>query len=249
MENKRPTGHGKKIGSGSAHVEKGEKVSSRPVGTGSGRTGSFDQRPGENRGGGQRSTAGKLGLLALLMILPKKYRRLLLIIIAVVAVFGLLTGKCGGSLTGYDTAVTEYPPVNDAPSYTQAPVVTKAPVVTEAPVITEAPVVTAAPLTGQARVKRVAPKGNGQDTVTVMIYMCGTDLESKYGMGTSDLGEMVKANISDKVNVIVETGGCKAWKNNIVSSSVNQIYQVQKGGLRRLESNFDHVQSLQILHL
>ncbi len=238
MENKRPTGHGKKIGSGSAHVEKGEKVSSRPVGTGSGRTGSFDQRPGENRGGGQRSTAGKLGLLALLMILPKKYRRLLLIIIAVVAVFGLLTGKCGGSLTGYDTAVTEYPPVNDAPSYTQAPVVTKAPVVTEAPVITEAPVVTAAPLTGQARVKRVAPKGNGQDTVTVMIYMCGTDLESKYGMGTSDLGEMVKANISDKVNVIVETGGCKAWKNNIVSSSVNQIYQVQKGGLRRLESNF-----------
>ena len=26
MENKRPTGHGKKVGSGSAHVEKGEKV-------------------------------------------------------------------------------------------------------------------------------------------------------------------------------------------------------------------------------
>ena len=71
-----------------------------------------------------------------------------------------------------------------------------------------------------------------------MIYMCGTDLESKYGMGTSDLGEMVKATISDKVNVIVETGGCRAWKNNIVSSSVNQIYQVQTGGLRRLESDF-----------
>ncbi|MBQ3488388.1 MAG: peptidase C11, partial [Clostridia bacterium] len=71
-----------------------------------------------------------------------------------------------------------------------------------------------------------------------MIYMCGTDLESKYGMGTSDLGEMVKATISDRVNVIVETGGCRAWKNNIVSSSVNQIYQVQTGGLRRLEDNF-----------
>ena len=68
--------------------------------------------------------------------------------------------------------------------------------------------------------------------------MCGTDLESKYGMGTSDLGEMVKATISDKVNVIVETGGCRAWKNNIVSSSVNQIYQVQTGGLRRLVDNF-----------
>ena len=116
MENKRPAGHGKKIGSGSAHVEKGEKVSSRPVGTGSGRTGSFDQRPGGNRGG-ERSTAGKLGLLALLMILPKKYRRLLLIIIAVVAVFGLLTGKCGGSFVDYDESVTEYTQPSDTSSY------------------------------------------------------------------------------------------------------------------------------------
>ena len=246
MENKRPTGHGKKVGSGSAHVEKGEKVSSRPVGTGSGRTGSFDQRPGENRDG-ERSTAGKLGLLALLLVLPKKYRRILLIVIAVVAVLGML-GKCGGAFSGND--VSYYPETNqlsqatDAPYYTYAPVVTEAPVYTEAPVITpapvvtEAPVVTAAPVVGEARAKRVVPKGNGKDTVTVMIYMCGTDLESKYGMGTSDLGEMVKATISDKVNVIVETGGCRAWKNNIVSSSVNQIYQVQTGGLRRLESDF-----------
>ena len=246
MENKRPTGHGKKVGSGSAHVEKGEKVSSRPVGTGSGRTGSFDQRPGENRDG-ERSTAGKLGLLALLLVLPKKYRRILLIVIAVVAVLGML-GKCGGAFSGSD--VSYYPETNqlsqatDAPYYTYAPVVTEAPVYTEAPVITpapvvtEAPVVTAAPVVGEARAKLVVPKGNGKDTVTVMIYMCGTDLESKYGMGTSDLGEMVKATISDKVNVIVETGGCRAWKNNIVSSSVNQIYQVQTGGLRRLESDF-----------
>ena len=242
MENKRPTGHGKKVGSGSAHAEKGEKVSSRPVGTGSGRTGSFDQRPGENRDG-ERSTAGKLGLLALLLVLPKKYRRILLIVIAVVAVLGML-GKCGGAFSGSD--VSYYPETNqlsqatDAPyTYaTDAPVVTQAPVITPAPVYTEAPVVTAAPVTGEARAKRVVPKGNGKDTVTVMIYMCGTDLESKYGMGTSDLGEMVKATISDKVNVIVETGGCKAWKNNIISSARNQIYQVQTGGLRRLEDNF-----------
>ena len=243
MENKRPTGHGKKVGSGSAHAEKGEKVSSRPVGTGSGRTGSFDQRPGENRDG-ERSTAGKLGLLALLLVLPKKYRRILLIVIAVVAVLGML-GKCGGAFSGSD--VSYYPETNqlsqatDAPYYTyatDAPVVTQAPVITQAPVYTEAPVVTAAPVTGEARAKRVIPKGNGKDTVTVMIYMCGTDLESKYGMGTSDLGEMVKATISDKVNVIVETGGCKAWKNNIISSARNQIYQVQTGGLRRLEDNF-----------
>ncbi len=90
----------------------------------------------------------------------------------------------------------------------------------------------------QAREKFYTPLGNGNDTVTVMIYMCGTDLESKYGMATSDLSEMVKANISDKVNVIVETGGAKAWKNSVVSNSVNQIYKVHKGGLERLEDNY-----------
>ncbi len=248
MENKRPSGHGRKVGSGSAHVEKGDKVSSRPVGTGSGRTGSFDQRPGEGRSGdGQRSTAGKLGLLALLLILPKKYRRLLIIAIVVVAVFGLLTGRCG-SLSGdvgyYTDNTSQLVQATDAPYYTAvpaataAPEVTKAPAATKAPAVTLAPEVTAEPLAVETRAKRVTPKGNGKDTVTVMIYMCGTDLESKYGMGTSDLTEMVKATISDKVNVIVETGGCKAWKNNIVSSSVNQIYQVQSGGLKRLVSDF-----------
>ncbi len=39
----------------------------------------------------------------------------------------------------------------------------------------------------QAREKRTVLKGNGQDTVTIMVYMCGTDLESRAGMGTSDL--------------------------------------------------------------
>lgn len=78
---------------------------------------------------------------------------------------------------------------------------------------------------------------NGKDTVTVMVYLCGTDLESKHGMATSDLSEMCKAKLSDKVNVIVYTGGCKEWKNDIVSNSKNQIYQVKDGGLVLLEKD------------
>lgn len=88
-----------------------------------------------------------------------------------------------------------------------------------------------------ARVKRTTVLGNGQDTITIMVYMCGTDLESKYGMGTADLQEMTAATLSDKVNLIVMTGGCKQWKNSIVSSSVNQIFKVEKGGLRLLEKD------------
>lgn len=79
--------------------------------------------------------------------------------------------------------------------------------------------------------------GNNQDTVTVMIYLCGTDLESKNGMASSDIQEMASAKFGDNVNVIIYTGGCSAWKTSGISSSVNQIYQLQNGKLKLLESD------------
>lgn len=88
-----------------------------------------------------------------------------------------------------------------------------------------------------ARQKYTSIVGSGADVVTIMVYMCGTDLESKSGMGTADLQEMAQANIGDNVNLIVYTGGCKGWKNNLVASNVNQIYQVKSGGLKCLKDN------------
>ena len=87
------------------------------------------------------------------------------------------------------------------------------------------------------RDKRTVIQGGGRDVVTIMVYMCGTDLESKSGMGTSDLMEMTKANIAENVNLIVYTGGCRKWNNSVISSSVNQIYKVESGGLARLVEN------------
>ena len=68
------------------------------------------------------------------------------------------------------------------------------------------------------------------DKTTIMIYMCGTDLESGSGMATSDLQEMAAATISDDVNLLVYAGGCSGWKNNLMSSSTNTIYQIMSGG-------------------
>ena len=85
-----------------------------------------------------------------------------------------------------------------------------------------------------SREKFTKIKGGGEDVVTVMVYLCGTDLESRSGMGTSDLQEMAAANIGSKVNLLVYTGGCSSWRNNIVSSKVNQIYQVMQGGVKCL---------------
>ncbi len=79
--------------------------------------------------------------------------------------------------------------------------------------------------------------GDKKDTVTIMIYMCGTDLESKYGMSSSDLQEMANAKYGDNVKIIVYTGGCSAWKTSAISSTTNQIYQVVNGGLQPLVSD------------
>ena len=88
-----------------------------------------------------------------------------------------------------------------------------------------------------SRAKRTVIKGNNQDTVTMMVYMCGTDLESKYGMASSDIEEMCQAsrNIGDKMNIIIYTGGCSKWKSNGISNSSNQFYQIKNGQLVKLK--------------
>ena len=73
-------------------------------------------------------------------------------------------------------------------------------------------------------------------TVTVMVYMCGTDLESKSGMATSDLEEMVNATLGDNINVILETGGASNWQNQIIKSNTNQRFRVKQGGLETLDA-------------
>ncbi|MBQ1849025.1 MAG: peptidase C11 [Lachnospiraceae bacterium] len=88
-----------------------------------------------------------------------------------------------------------------------------------------------------AREKYTKILGNGEDKVTLMVYLCGTDLESKGGMATSDLQEMMKAQFGDNVNLIVYTGGCKKWKNNVVANDKNQIYQVKNGQLVTLKKD------------
>ena len=89
-----------------------------------------------------------------------------------------------------------------------------------------------------ARDKYVSLRGNGEDTVTIMVYMCGTDLESKYGMATKDLNEMIRAELSDKINLIICTGGCSKWNNSRISNTRNQIFRIYGNDLEMLEDNF-----------
>ena len=88
-----------------------------------------------------------------------------------------------------------------------------------------------------SRSKRTVIKGGGQDNITMMIYMCGTDLESKSGMASADMQEIAQATYGSNLNVIVYTGGCKGWKIQGIDTRVNQIYQIKDGKLARLEAD------------
>ena len=89
-----------------------------------------------------------------------------------------------------------------------------------------------------AREKYTTIKGNGNDVFTIMVYMCGTDLESNSAAATRDLNEMINATVNNKnLNLIVYTGGCKRWRNDVISSSYNQVWQIQNGNIKCLEQN------------
>jgi len=230
--NNRPHSRKTTYGKGSANVGKTGKAGvSGPVGGGP----RGESRQSSRGSAPQRAGGGSLlSLLTIFFALPKKLRRVVLIGVLLIGGFLFITGGLGGQSAQVPTQVPEFnPSQNVVTAPTAAPVATPAPTVAPAP--TQTPVQSA--VSGAGREKRVVPLGGGKDTVTIMVYMCGTDLESKYGMGTSDLAEMTKAQISDKVNLIVETGGCKKWKNSIVSASVNEIYKIETGGLQRLVDN------------
>ena len=88
-----------------------------------------------------------------------------------------------------------------------------------------------------ARDKYTKIMGNGEDKATVMVYLCGTDLESRSKMATSDLQEMIDATISEDINVIVYSGGCNQWQNRAMSSRTNQIWQIKDEGIVCLEED------------
>jgi len=75
------------------------------------------------------------------------------------------------------------------------------------------------------------PSPPATSTYTALVYMVGSDLESKNGAGTNDLVEMTQVGSTSAVNLIVETGGASQWQNTLVSSASVQRWRVASGDL------------------
>ena len=93
------------------------------------------------------------------------------------------------------------------------------------------------------------PPIEDQKSFTLLIYMCGSDLESRFGEASKNIAEMQEAEIDESVNVIVQTGGSKSWKDTKISAQSTDRYLIRNGekqliGRNTVRQNFGESQTL-----
>ena len=63
---------------------------------------------------------------------------------------------------------------------------------------------------------------------TLMVYMCGTDLEGEGGAASGDIMEMAASKFKgEKLNVVILTGGTKQWKIKDIGRNTCNIYTLE----------------------
>ena len=77
---------------------------------------------------------------------------------------------------------------------------------------------------------------------TIMLYMCGSDLESDYGMASEDIQEILSKNCPENVNILIETGGSTSWgictlNNQGEKVSQTNTYNISSTKLGRYKVN------------
>lgn len=88
------------------------------------------------------------------------------------------------------------------------------------------------------REPHVQLRGDGTDTATVLVLMNGSDLETEYQEASWDIAEMVRAEQSDRVNILIETVGTKKWAPTFgISSRRSQRWRVQSGSLALVDDS------------
>lgn len=71
-------------------------------------------------------------------------------------------------------------------------------------------------------------------TWAIYWYLCGSDLESQAGAGTTDLAEMLDATMPEGVTVVIETGGSSAWMTDEISENKLTRFVYDESGLNEV---------------
>ena len=71
-----------------------------------------------------------------------------------------------------------------------------------------------------------------KDEWTIMVYICGSNLESQSGLATSDIREILQVNGQpDDVNIVLETGGTTRWSYPGIAANKLSRYHVENKGI------------------
>jgi len=77
--------------------------------------------------------------------------------------------------------------------------------------------------------------GDADTTWTVLVYMCGSDLESQGGLATDNLVELTGSQLSDNVKFVIQTGGASNWRNNVITAKKIERYEAEPSGIAFIE--------------
>ena len=90
--------------------------------------------------------------------------------------------------------------------------------------------------------KEEKPMGT-DGTWTILMYFCGTNLEEQYSAASRDFEEMLNCNLDketlEKLNIIIQAGGCKKWQSNNIASDKIGRYRVTDANQLELIENID----------
>ena len=74
---------------------------------------------------------------------------------------------------------------------------------------------------------------------TLMIYMCGSDLESVRGYASGNISAMLAADLPDGASVIIQTGGTREWHDERIPDAKSARFEVKSEELRQVGETFD----------
>lgn len=83
--------------------------------------------------------------------------------------------------------------------------------------------------------QNITKNSDVKKTRTIMIYMNGSDLETKNGLASEDIREIEKVNFSDNTKVLIETGGTKKWHNKNIDNTINERFEIKNHKLTLIE--------------
>ncbi len=70
---------------------------------------------------------------------------------------------------------------------------------------------------------------------TVLLYLCGTDLESDGGAASANLEEILAVSVPDTIHFIVQTGGTAQWETEGIDADALERWELVENGFAQVD--------------